>query len=170
MANWGNPADEIKRSVYVGGFDRYLEWQDLKDHMKGAGEVEFTEMLYSDWGEPRGAAFVRYKTEAEAQQAIAALNGSTLDNRQIKVNEWTGAKPAANSWGKQLFEMWGGHRKRRKVESDPVKAELINRVKNYQKASQAQKDIWYAFCGEVKDPARHDVQKLQTFCTTYSVP
>eukprot|EP00931_Biecheleriopsis_adriatica_P005670 TRINITY_DN107161_c0_g1_i1.p1 TRINITY_DN107161_c0_g1~~TRINITY_DN107161_c0_g1_i1.p1 ORF type:complete len:171 (+),score=39.92 TRINITY_DN107161_c0_g1_i1:65-577(+) len=170
MAGYGN--EEIQRSVYAGGFDRYLAWQDLKDHMKGAGEVEFTEMLYSEWGEPRGAAFVRYKTEAEAKQAIAMLNGSTLGDKQIKVGEWTGAKPNPNSTGKQLFEMWSwmGHNKRRRVETDPVKAELINRVKTYQKASQAQKDIWYSFCGEIKDPARHDVAKLQMFCTTYSVP
>eukprot|EP00931_Biecheleriopsis_adriatica_P110207 TRINITY_DN84470_c0_g1_i1.p1 TRINITY_DN84470_c0_g1~~TRINITY_DN84470_c0_g1_i1.p1 ORF type:complete len:188 (+),score=35.74 TRINITY_DN84470_c0_g1_i1:71-565(+) len=163
--------DDTKRAVYVGGFDRYLEWQALKDHMRAAGEVEFTDMLYSDWGEPRGAAYVRYKTEAEAQAAIATLNESSLLGRTVKVNEWTGQKPG-NSWGKQMFEMWQkmGGNKRRRVESDPAKLPLINRIKTYQKASPAQKEIWYAFCGEVKDPARHEVQKLQEFITTYNIP
>ena len=28
-----------------------------------AGEVEYCDMLYTDWGEPRGVGFVRYTTE-----------------------------------------------------------------------------------------------------------
>merc|ERR1712183_65847 len=36
---------------------------------------------------------------------------------------------------------------------DGAKAELVNRIKNFQKASPAQKEAWYEFCGDIKDPA-----------------
>ena len=37
-------------------------------------------------GEPRGFAFVQMATEADADAAIAALNGSQLDGRAIRVD------------------------------------------------------------------------------------
>nr|MBS0021975.1 RNA-binding protein [Gammaproteobacteria bacterium] len=39
-----------------------------------------------------GFAFVEMSSDSEAQKAIEELNGSTLDGREIKVNE---AKPKA---------------------------------------------------------------------------
>jgi len=162
-------------SVWVGGLPKRLEWMDVKDHMRQAGEVVFCELLYSQWGEPRGMAFVQYKTEAEAQKAKDTLNGSELDGKTLQVSEWTGKRPRWDSQGKQMHEMWawwngGQWKKSRRDEADPVKAPLIQRIKNYQKASPEQKESWYAFCGEIKDPARHTSSKLEEFITSHSVP
>ena len=38
-------------------------------------------------GRPRGFAFVTMGTAAEAAKAISAVNGMTLDGRQLRVNE-----------------------------------------------------------------------------------
>src|SRR5688572_32308152 len=40
-----------------------------------------------DTGRPRGFAFVKMGSKADADAAIQALDGTTLDGRQIKVNE-----------------------------------------------------------------------------------
>ncbi len=40
-----------------------------------------------DTGRPRGFAFVEMENEADASAAIAALDGTDLDGRTLKVNE-----------------------------------------------------------------------------------
>mmetsp|Transcript_67502 Transcript_67502/g.126091 ORF Transcript_67502/g.126091 Transcript_67502/m.126091 type:complete len:252 (-) Transcript_67502:168-923(-) len=87
---------DIPRMVYVGNIPWRVQWQDLKDHMKQAGTVEFTRILTLDgteWGRSRGVGYVRYSTEEEAQNAVATLNGTELMGRQITVDPWTGGKP-----------------------------------------------------------------------------
>mmetsp|Transcript_11031 Transcript_11031/g.38893 ORF Transcript_11031/g.38893 Transcript_11031/m.38893 type:complete len:359 (-) Transcript_11031:174-1250(-) len=107
-------ADDLPRMVYVGNLAWSVKWQDLKDHMKQAGTVEFCRILTfdgSDWGRSRGMAYVRYETEAEAQAAVAALNTSELAGRAITVDPWTGAKPRTGppkGSGKGYFFVKGG--------------------------------------------------------------
>merc|ERR1711862_429090 len=54
---------EPDQLVYVGNLKYEVKWQDLKDHMKQAGNVEYCEVLTedgTDWGRSRGAGCVRY--------------------------------------------------------------------------------------------------------------
>jgi len=98
-ATEGGEPDE-GRMVYVGGLPFKAEWQELKDHMKAAGEVEFASIVANETGRSRGVGFVRYKTEEEAQNAIDSLNGSVMDGRTITVDLWTGRKPETQKGGK----------------------------------------------------------------------
>ena len=34
---------------------------------------------------------------------------------------------------------------------DPEKAQLVERIKSFQRAATTQKETWYSFCGDVKD-------------------
>mmetsp|Transcript_7957 Transcript_7957/g.11982 ORF Transcript_7957/g.11982 Transcript_7957/m.11982 type:complete len:217 (+) Transcript_7957:3-653(+) len=92
--------------VYVGNLAWAVKWQDLKDHMKQAGTVEFARILTldgTDWGRSRGVAYVRYATEEEANRAVASLNQTELSGRNITVDAWTGTKPgpgAGKGFGK----------------------------------------------------------------------
>lgn len=98
------------RMVYVGNLPWNLRWQDLKDHMRTAGEVEFSKILTydgSDWGRSRGIAYVRFSTEAEAKAAVATLNKTELSGRTITVDAWTGSKPKVGG-GKGMFWGFGG--------------------------------------------------------------
>merc|ERR1712137_736401 len=52
----------------------------------------------------------------------------------------------------------------------PMKMELVERIKAYQKGDPQQKETWASFCGSTKDPARHSVEKLQEFVSSYGVP
>jgi len=117
-----NQLPDEPRMVYIGNLPFNIKWQDLKDHMKQAGEVEFAKILTqdgSDWGRSRGVAYARYATENEAKAAIATLNGTDLGGRTITVDVWTGAKPRQGAkgflamkgavmkgWGKG-FKGWG---------------------------------------------------------------
>merc|ERR1711920_732342 len=47
--------------------------------------------------------------------------------------------------------------------------ELVNRVKIFQKASSAQNEDWYTFCGVDKDPNRHSAARLEEFCQLHDV-
>jgi RNA recognition motif-containing protein len=105
------------RMVYIGNLPFSVKWQDLKDHMKQAGEVEFSKILTvdgSDWGRSRGVAYVRYATEDQAKAAIATLNDTELGGRNINVDVWTGAKPRQGGKGGgfgfkgDMMKGWGG--------------------------------------------------------------
>mmetsp|Transcript_53076 Transcript_53076/g.123546 ORF Transcript_53076/g.123546 Transcript_53076/m.123546 type:complete len:244 (-) Transcript_53076:84-815(-) len=83
--------------VYVGNLPYEVKWQDLKDHMKQAGNVEFCNVLTEDgteFGRSKGVGCVRFSTEAEVQNAIAMLNESELMGRNLLVDVWTSGKTA----------------------------------------------------------------------------
>jgi len=86
--------EDAARKVYVGNLPYRVRWQDLKDHMRQAGTVEYCKILTedgTDWGSSRGAGIVVYSTKAEATNAIASLNEMRMGERNILVDEWTGS-------------------------------------------------------------------------------
>jgi RNA recognition motif-containing protein len=75
--------------LYVGN----LSFQATQDSLRAVFEqggrkvVEIKIVTDRDTGQPRGFAFVEMSSPAEAQAAIAALDGQQLDGRTLKVNE-----------------------------------------------------------------------------------
>merc|ERR1719387_1138916 len=59
---------------------------------KGDGRVPFHQLS-------RGKACVEFSSAAEARAAISSLNGSELDQRKIKVSEWTQGKSRQSKIG-----------------------------------------------------------------------
>jgi len=53
-------------------------------------------------------------------------------------------------------------------------SQLVQKIKNYQRMGQAQKEAWHTYCdtslGGSRDPSRHDEAALQTFISQYGVP
>jgi len=84
------------RMISVGGLPTTAEWQELKDHMKQVGKVEFVQVL-TDKGQGN-TGFVRYSNVLEAQAAIAQLDGSMMagmgPGAALQVDLWTGPKPS----------------------------------------------------------------------------
>ncbi|GAB5361290.1 hypothetical protein AAMO2058_000701000 [Amorphochlora amoebiformis] len=74
-------------TVFVGNLDWSVKWQDLKDHMAKAGEVEFADVLTHNDGKSAGAGLVRYTSAAMAKRAIKELTDSKLNGRLIFVRE-----------------------------------------------------------------------------------
>mmetsp|Transcript_49479 Transcript_49479/g.99688 ORF Transcript_49479/g.99688 Transcript_49479/m.99688 type:complete len:200 (-) Transcript_49479:6-605(-) len=71
--------------VYVGNLDFKMSWQDLKDHMRQAGDVRFCDVMKHPDGRPKGCGIVEFSTEEECEVAMDTLNDSELGNRQIYI-------------------------------------------------------------------------------------
>merc|ERR1712129_276289 len=71
--------------VFVGNLDFRTSWQDLKDHMRQAGNVKFCDVLKDGEGRPKGSGLVEYFTEEECKHAIKTLNDTSLGQRQVYV-------------------------------------------------------------------------------------
>ena len=81
----------MNTKLFVGNLSFNTTENDLQDAFAAHGTVtEANLMMDRATGRPRGFGFVTMGTPEEAQKAIAALNGSTLDGRNLTVNE---AKP-----------------------------------------------------------------------------
>ena len=91
------------RKLYVGNLPYSATEETLRETFSKCGDVDSATMITDrDTGQSKGFGFVEMSRDSEAQKAIQDLNGSTLDGREIKVNE---AKPKAPRGGRG-----GGHR------------------------------------------------------------
>lgn len=80
-------AQSQSRRVYVGNLSWDVRWQDLKDHMREAGEVLHAEVICESNGRSKGCGIVEFATASEAQEAITKLTDSELKGRMIFVRE-----------------------------------------------------------------------------------
>jgi cold-inducible RNA-binding protein len=93
----------MNTKLFVGNLSFNTTENDLQDAFAAHGTVsEANMMMDRSTGRPRGFAFVTMGTPEEAEKAIAALNGATLDGRNLTVNV---AKPREERSGGG-----GGHR------------------------------------------------------------
>src|SRR5438477_5062066 len=77
--------------LYVGNLSYNATGSDLEQLFSQHGTVTSAEVIADrDTGRSKGFGFVQMGSDAEAQAAIAALNGQEHDGRQLTVNE---AKP-----------------------------------------------------------------------------
>ena len=96
----------MNTKLFVGNLSSNTTENDLQDAFAAHGTVTETNLMTDRaTGRPRGFAFVTMGSPEEAQKAIDAMNGATLDGRNLTVNE---ARPreAGNSGGPRS----GGHR------------------------------------------------------------
>ena len=77
--------------LYVGNLSYNTTGSDLEQLFAQHGSVTSAEVIQDrDTGRSKGFGFVQMGSDAEAQAAIAALNGQQHDGRALTVNE---AKP-----------------------------------------------------------------------------
>lgn len=75
-------------NIFVGNLDITVTEQQLREVFAAHGGIEtITIVVDRDTGEPRGMAFVEMSHANEAQAAIAALDGTMLNGRAMRVNE-----------------------------------------------------------------------------------
>ncbi|MEK7732243.1 MAG: RNA-binding protein [Planctomycetota bacterium] len=83
--------------LYVGNLGYSATDADLQQLFGAHGTVQSAQVINDrDTGRSKGFGFVEMNTSAEAEAAIAALNGKEHDGRALKVNE---AKPKTTSGG-----------------------------------------------------------------------
>lgn len=87
----------MSNKLFVGNLSFNTTENDLQDAFAAHGTVVETNLMMDRvTGRARGFGFVTMSTPAEAQNAINALNGSSIDGRAVTVNV---AKPREERTG-----------------------------------------------------------------------
>jgi RNA recognition motif-containing protein len=75
-------------NIYISNLSFNIQDEDLKGFFAEYGEVASAKVIMDKFtNQSRGFGFVEMPDNADAQKAIAALDGTTVDNRSIKVME-----------------------------------------------------------------------------------
>jgi cold-inducible RNA-binding protein len=76
------------KNIFVGNLSFSVGEAQLRELFEQKGAVDsVTVMRDANTGRSRGFAFVNMATEEEAQKAIEAFNGYSLEERNLTVNE-----------------------------------------------------------------------------------
>jgi RNA recognition motif-containing protein len=85
------------KNIFVGNLDFGATEDQIRSLFEAYGAVDRVSIKTDrDTGRSRGFAFVEMANEAEAERAIAALNGTNLGGRALNVNE---ARPKTEGGG-----------------------------------------------------------------------
>jgi cold-inducible RNA-binding protein len=76
------------KNIFVGNLAFSCTEEAVRGLFERYGQVNSARIMTDrETGRSRGFAFVEMENEGEADQAISALNGYTLDGRALNVNE-----------------------------------------------------------------------------------
>ena len=75
-------------NIYVGNLSYSLSDSELRDAFGAYGEVSSVKVLMDrETGRSRGFGFVEMPNQAEAEAAVAEINGKEVGGRPLRVNE-----------------------------------------------------------------------------------
>ena len=75
-------------NIYVGNLDFKVDENELKEAFSEFGEVESARIITDKYtGRSKGFGFVVIENDEDASKAIESLNGKSLGQREIVVNE-----------------------------------------------------------------------------------
>lgn len=85
------------KNIFVGNLDFNATESSVRSLFEPFGTVDRVNVVTDrDTGRSRGFAFVEMSDSAQADQAIASLNGANIDGRSLNVNE---ARPKTQGGG-----------------------------------------------------------------------
>jgi RNA recognition motif-containing protein len=97
----------MSNNIYVGNLNYDTTEDGLREFFAAHGQVTSVRVITDrQTGRPRGFGFVEMATEEQAQSAIAALNGQTLDGRQLRVDEARPRRPRSDFGGGYSRDRW----------------------------------------------------------------
>ena len=83
-------------NIYVGNLDYRVDEKELIDVFSEYGTVSSAKVIIDKFNSrSKGFGFVEMENQDEANKAIQKLDGATIENRKIMVNE---AKPKKTSF------------------------------------------------------------------------
>ena len=102
----------MNTKLFVGNLSFNTTENDLQDTFGAHGTVVETNLMMDrDSGRPCGFGFVTMSSPEEAQKAIDALNGATLDGRNLTVNEARPKAEGSGGGGRERSSSGGGGRR-----------------------------------------------------------
>ena len=101
------------KNLYVGNLPHSTTESELRTAFEAHGAVEKVSIVTDrETGRARGFAFVEMTNAAEADKAVAALNGSEMGGRTLKINEAQPKTDRPKSGGQRFGGGGGGGRGR----------------------------------------------------------
>ncbi|KJZ76699.1 hypothetical protein HIM_04035 [Hirsutella minnesotensis 3608] len=95
--------------LFIGGLAWHTEEATLRQKFEEFGVVEEAVVVKDrDTGRSRGFGFVRYTNDADAQNAIAAMNNVEFDGRMIRVDKASDNGPRGGFGGRGGGQGFGG--------------------------------------------------------------
>ena len=101
----------MSNKLFVGNLSFNTTENDLQDAFAAHGTVLETNLMVDKMsGRPRGFAFVTMSTPEEAQKAIEAMNGASIDGRALTVNiaRPREERPGGGGGGRREYRGGGG--------------------------------------------------------------
>ena len=90
----------MNRKIYVGNLPFSINQTILQDTFSQCGTVDSIKLITDRiTGQSKGFAFIEMSKGSEAQRAIQQLNGTKIDDRDIKVSEAKSKKAQNRSRG-----------------------------------------------------------------------
>lgn len=90
----------MSKKLYVGNLAYSVSNNDLEQMFAAHGAVNSAQVIMDrDSGRSKGFGFVEMSSDKEAQDAIAALNGKSVDGRNLIVNEARPQEPRSGGGG-----------------------------------------------------------------------
>lgn len=74
------------RHLFIGNLPFNCQWQELKDLMRGAGNVLRADIAQGPDGRSRGFGSVLFATPQDAERAVALFNGYEFNGRMLKAS------------------------------------------------------------------------------------
>ena len=88
------------KKLYVGNLSYSVNDDSLQQYFSEFGSITSVKvMMDRDSGRSKGFGFVEMSNDAEAQAAIAGLNGKVIDGRGMVVNEARPMEPRTGGGG-----------------------------------------------------------------------
>src|SRR5436305_2467676 len=88
------------KKLYVGNLPYTVTDSELQQMFEAHGSVTSAQVVMDrDTGRSKGFGFVEMGTDAEAQAAITAMNGTPLEGRPLTVNEARPKEPRSGGGG-----------------------------------------------------------------------
>jgi len=98
------------KRLYVGNLAYTMSDSDLQNLFQAHGSVTSAQVIMDrDTNRSKGFGFVEMGNDAEAQAAIAALNGAEIEGRTLTVNEARPKTEGGGGGGRGGYGGGGGH-------------------------------------------------------------
>lgn len=90
----------LSKKLYVGNLGYNVSKSDLEQMFASYGTVNSAQVIMDrDSGSSKGFGFVEMGSDNEAQAAITGLNGKSIDDRNLIVNEARPQEPRSGGGG-----------------------------------------------------------------------
>ncbi|HEY8108946.1 MAG TPA: RNA-binding protein [Patescibacteria group bacterium] len=79
----------MAKELFIGNLPWSVDSDGLKQHFAAYSPTQANVVSDRDSGRSRGFGFVKFDDDAQADKAVAELNGKELDGRELTVREAT---------------------------------------------------------------------------------